>query len=142
MQKLWIILLFSLISSVAFSQNNSEKAIRDVLARQNTHWNSGNIEAFMEDYWKSDSLMFIGKNGVVYGWKATKERYLKSYPDRATMGQLRFDIQKIDFHSKKVAWVLGKWHLTRPEKGDIGGYFTLIFKQINGKWVIVSDHTS
>lgn len=114
----------------------------EVLNRQQENWNKGDIETFMQDYWKSDELKFLGKNGIVKGWQATLDRYLKSYPDRATMGQLKFDIKEVDFLSKKSAWVLGQWHLTRPEKGDVGGYFTLIFKKIDGKWVIVSDHTS
>ncbi len=112
------------------------------MARQQENWNKGDISAFMEDYWKSDDLKFIGKSGVVKGWQATKDRYFKSYPDRATMGQLKFEIEEVDFLSKKSAWVLGQWHLSRPEKGDIGGYFTLMFKKINGNWVVVSDHTS
>ena len=129
------------VASIA-QKTNERQAVLDVLAHQNKNWNEGNISAFMEDYWKSDSLMFIGSKGVVFGWKATLDRYNKSYPDLATMGKLKFDIQKTDFHSKTTCWVLGKWHLTRPEKGDIGGYFTLILKKINGKWLIVSDHTS
>lgn len=137
-----LLLLFVAISSFTLAQSTEEAAIREVLARQNKNWNDGNIEAFMEDYWKSDSLMFIGKSGVVYGWKATKERYFRNYPDRKTMGQLMFDIKKVDLHSSTTAWVLGSWQLTRPEVGDIGGYFTLIFKKINGKWLVVSDHTS
>ena len=140
MKKLFLILILSTICFQGFSQNKSEILV--VMQRQQENWNSGNIEKFMEDYWKSEELKFIGKNGVVKGWQATKDRYLKSYPDRATMGQLKFDIKEVDFHSKKSAWVLGQWHLTRPEKGDVGGYFTLIFKKINGKWLIVSDHTS
>lgn len=136
------LLLFLALSGVAHAQENAESAIRKVLERQNKNWNDGNIEAFMEDYWKSDSLMFIGKSGVVYGWKATKDRYFKSYPDRKTMGQLAFDIKEVAMHSPTTAWVLGSWKLTRPEVGDIGGYFTLIFKKINGKWLVVSDHTS
>ncbi|WP_435354495.1 YybH family protein [Emticicia sp. SJ17W-69] len=143
MKKVLLLICFIILTFVSFAQiSNERQAVLKVLARQNDHWNKGNIEAFMEDYWKSDSLMFIGSKGVVYGWKATLDRYHKSYPDSATMGTLKFDIQKTDFHSKTTCWVLGKWHLTRPEKGDIGGYFTLILKKINGKWLIVSDHTS
>jgi len=26
--------------------------------------------------------------------------------------------------------------------GDIGGYYTLLWQKIKGKWVIVCDHTS
>lgn len=143
MKKTVSMLLLAFISFSIFAQKtNDRQEVLDVLARQNKNWNEGNISAFMEDYWKSDSLMFIGSKGVVYGWKATLDRYNKSYPDRATMGTLKFDIQKTDFHSKTTCWVLGKWYLTRPEKGDIGGYFTLVLKKINGKWLIVSDHTS
>ncbi|MFN8429371.1 MAG: nuclear transport factor 2 family protein [Spirosomataceae bacterium] len=140
MGKVFLIILFVSLSFSGFAQKKSE--IMEVLNRQQENWNKGDIETFMQDYWKSDELKFIGKNGIVKGWQATLDRYLKSYPDRATMGQLKFDIKEVDFLSKKSAWVLGQWHLTRPEKGDVGGYFTLIFKKIDGKWVIVSDHTS
>ena len=140
MKKLFLFSIISLICFKSFSQSKEE--ILSVMARQQENWNSGNIENFMEDYWKSEDLKFIGKNGVVKGWQATKDRYFKSYPDRATMGQLKFDIKEVDFLTKKTAWVLGQWQLTRPEKGDVGGYFTLIFKKIGGKWLIVSDHTS
>ena len=140
MKKLFLFSIISLICFKSFSQSKEE--ILSVMARQQENWNSGNIENFMEDYWKSEDLKFIGKNGVIKGWQATKDRYFKSYPDRATMGQLKFDIKEVDFLSKKRAWVLGQWQLTRPEKGDVGGYFTLIFKKIRGKRLIVSDHTS
>jgi hypothetical protein len=94
MKKTISVIVLVLISFSTFAQKPSERqAVLDVLARQNKNWNEGNISAFMEDYWKSDSLMFIGSKGVVYGWKATLDRYNKSYPDRATMGTLKFDIQ-------------------------------------------------
>ncbi|WP_367914178.1 DUF4440 domain-containing protein [Leadbetterella sp. DM7] len=140
MRKLFLIFAALTLTFTLAAQDKS--AILDVLKRQENQWNSGNIEGFMEDYWKSPELKFIGKNGVTKGWEATKERYLRTYPDRATMGTLSFDIQEVDFHSDRAAWVLGKWALKRPEKGDTGGYFTLIFKKIENRWVIVSDHTS
>jgi ketosteroid isomerase-like protein len=140
MKKLFLLFALFTVCFNVFSQKKED--ILQVMARQQNNWNGGDIEKFMEDYLKSDELQFIGSKGIVKGWQATKERYLKSYPDRATMGQLKFDILEVDFHSKKTAWVLGKWYLTRPEKGDVGGYFTLIFKKVKGKWLIVSDHTS
>ncbi len=143
MKKTLLFICFLLLGFAGIAQTSNEREeVLKVLTRQNDNWNKGNIAAFMEDYWKSDSLMFIGSKGVIYGWKATLDRYHKSYPDRATMGTLKFDIQKIDFHAKTTCWVLGKWQLTRPEKGDISGYFTLVLKRIDGKWLIVSDHTS
>jgi hypothetical protein len=119
----------------------SEKSIRVVLSEQEKAWNIGDIEAYMQGYQKSDSLKFIGKNGIQFGWQKTLDNYHKSYPDKAAMGILRFDIVKIDVLSVSSAFVIGKWALTR-EKGNISGYFTLLFKLIDGKWVIVCDHSS
>jgi ketosteroid isomerase-like protein len=138
--KVFLILSIWGISFSSFGQKKEE--ILSIMARQEKLWNNGDIDNFMEDYWKSEDLKFVGKNGVTKGWNATKERYHKSYPDKETMGKLKFEILEIEFHSKKTAWVLGKWNLTRESKGDIGGYFTLIFKKIKGQWVITSDHTS
>jgi ketosteroid isomerase-like protein len=140
MKKLILISIISFICFNLLAQKPSE--IEEVLSRQQNYWNAGDIDNFMQDYWQSDQLQFIGKTGIVKGWQATKDRYHKNYSDRAKMGILKFDVLKIDFHSKTTAWVLGKWHLTRPQEGDIGGYFTLILKKIKGKWLIVSDHTS
>ncbi len=138
-----IFILFVFNTALTYSQSDKDKmSISNLMEKQANDWTNGNIEAFMEGYWKSDSLMFIGNNGITYSWQSTFNNYKKRYPDRATMGALKFDILKMDFHSKNTCWLLGKRHLTRPEKGDVGGYFTLVFKKINGKWLIVSDHTS
>ena len=136
--------LFALsISGQCLGQSKADdRAVRLVLDQQTVHWNNGNIDAFMEGYWKSDSLAFIGAKGPNYGWATTRDGYKTRYPDRATMGKLQFTILRLDLLASNVAFVIGKWHLTRPEKGDVGGHFTLVFKKVNGQWVIISDHTS
>ena len=108
---------------------------------QQIAWNKGDIDGFMSSYWNDDSLKFIGKNGITHGWKNTLENYKKSYPDKATMGELTFTIINVDKLSDTSCYVVGKWDLKR-EKGDVGGYYTLLWKKINGKWVIVIDYTS
>lgn len=134
--------LLLLCFQVMAQSNKNVLAIQAVLDQQVSDWNEGKIDAFMHGYWVSDSLMFVGKSGVTYGYKATYENYLKRYPDRATMGKLKFDIISLTFPSENVAFVVGKFHLTRPEKGDASGYYTLLWKKIKGKWLIVCDHTS
>jgi hypothetical protein len=64
---------------IAFSQgpNKDEVAIRQTLNRQVKDWNTGNVDDFMKGYWKSDSLLFIGKNGPKYGYNTTLENYKK-----------------------------------------------------------------
>jgi hypothetical protein len=137
------ILLFIIASfSINYGQNKDEQAILKTLDNQIEFWNKGNIEQFMVGYLASDSLMFIGSKGMTMGYQSTLDNYKKGYPDRAAMGKLKFDILRLKPMGKKHYFVVGKWHLTRPEKGDIGGHFTLIFEKIKGVWVIVADHSS
>jgi hypothetical protein len=127
---------------VAKGQKNSGATeIRKVMAMQEQAWNEGNIEKFMEGYWNSDSLTFVGKNGVTYGWKQTLANYKKGYPDKETMGKLTFTILKMEKLGAENYLVIGKWHLQRT-KDEVGGHFSLTWKKIKGKWVIISDHTS
>ncbi|OIN60500.1 DUF4440 domain-containing protein [Arsenicibacter rosenii] len=118
------------------------KAILGILSRQEGDWNAGRVESFMKGYWPSDSLTFIGKVGVTKGYQATLENYKKRYPNRASMGTLKFSILKLEFLAPDAAYVIGRWHLTRPEVGDAGGHFTLLWRKIKGEWLIVSDHSS
>lgn len=142
MKKILILLLLFISILTAFSQvSNDEKAIRDLLQKQTVAWNNGNIDEFMIGYWQSDSLMFIGKSGVTNGYQNTLNNYKKNYSDTAQMGKLIFDILKVNRLSAEYYWVLGKWFLKRSV-GDIGGHYTLLFRKIKGKWVIVADHSS
>jgi ketosteroid isomerase-like protein len=122
---------------------SSLKQIEHVLQTQQNAWNQGDIAVYMQGYWKSDSLTFIGKKGITKGWQHTLDNYKKSYPDATSMGKLSFDIITIEVLSDTHAYVVGKWHLQRAEsKGNLQGHFTLLFQKIKGTWFIVSDHSS
>lgn len=118
-------------------------AVKSVLTMQIQAWNNGDLDGYMQGYWKSDSLTFIGKKGVTKGWQQTLDNYKKSYPDKSAMGQLGFELISIEQLSQSDIYVVGKWNLTRDKKlGDLSGHFTLLLKKINSQWVIVSDHSS
>jgi hypothetical protein len=137
-----LIVLFCCVSvSISFAQSKTEQKIIQVLKTQDAEWNKGNIDGFMQTYWNSDSLMFIGKSGVTYGWKNTLNNYKKGYPDTSAMGKLDFTLIDIKKLSRKYYHVVGKWHLTRTI-GNLQGHFTLLLKKIKGKWLIIADHSS
>lgn len=131
----------ALFPAFSFAQTKSEIAIREVLQTQEKAWNNGHIESFMQGYWKNDSLMFVGKPGITYGWQKTLNNYKKGYPDTATMGKLTFTLLHLKPLSTDYYFVVGKWHLQRSI-GNVEGYFTLLFKKINGEWLIIADHSS
>ena len=132
------LLLF--IANCLVAQSTDEKIIRSTLAQQALEWNKGNLEGFMKGYWENDSLMFIENTGISYGWQKALDNYKKGYPDTASMGKLDFQLLEVKKLSDTYYFVIGKWHLARG-KGDVGGAFTLLFRKIKNKWVIVADHS-
>ncbi len=139
--KQFLLFVFCTTTFFAQAQNKDENAIRAMLSAQEAAWNTGNLEQFMIGYWQSDSLMFIGKNGPTYGYDKTLENYKKGYPDTAHMGKFTSTIVSMKRLSAKYYFVTGKWFLKRTI-GDVSGYYTLLIRKINGKWVVVADHSS
>lgn len=139
--QLFLCLLFAVFSISSFAQSKDEISIRTILQTQQNAWNSGNLETFMQGYWQNDSLMFIGKSGITYGYQKTLDNYKRGYPDTAAMGKLKFTLLQMKPLSHEYYFVVGKWHLQR-NAGNLEGHFTLLFKKINGNWCIVADHSS
>jgi ketosteroid isomerase-like protein len=140
MRKTFLILAILWIT-VSYAQKAEEGLIRNLLSQQTEAWNRGDIDGFMQTYWQSDSLMFVGKDGVTWGWHNTLERYKKSYPGKEAMGQLSFEIVQIKKLSEEYFFVVGKWILKR-NRGDLSGHYNLLIKHINGEWKIITDHSS
>src|SRR5215470_10814668 len=115
--------------------------IRTVLTSQLAAWNRGDIPAFLEGYWNSPELTFAGSDGIVRGYNGLLDRYRKSYPDKAHMGDLEFSDLEIHPLASDAALVLGHWHLKRSV-GDAGGVFSLVFHRFPVGWRIIHDHTS
>ncbi len=129
--------------NIEFTQNKKsmEADIRQIMGNQQVAWNSGNLDHFMIGYWETDSLRFVGKNGITKGYKKTLDQYKKSYPDRAAMGTLAFDIIQVDSLSFDHQFVLGKWTLFRA-KDTLSGHYSLLWEKFGNEWKIVLDHSS
>jgi ketosteroid isomerase-like protein len=136
-----IALLLSLSGFSQLTQTLAEEQIKMTMKFQESNWNRGDIEAYMEAYWKDDSLLFIGSRGPTYGWYKTLNNYKKSYPNESAMGQLHFELITLDLLSEKDAFVVGKWTLERATD-TLDGYFSLLWRKINGEWKIIADHSS
>lgn len=128
-----------------YSQNGNsdlwKEEIQSVLDTQVSAWNEGNIKGYMDGYWKSDSLIFTSGGNINRGWKATFEKYTKSYDSKEKMGILKFSNLEFYRFSPDAAWVLGHWELTRKDDHP-NGVFTLLLRKFPEGWKIVHDHTS
>lgn len=117
-------------------------AIERVLAEQAAAWNRGDLEAFMDGYWRSPDLVFTSGGNVQRGWQTTLDRYVATYgTSPETMGRLTFSDLEIHPLGDGAAWALGRWGLDNDGE-TMGGVFSLVFREIDGRWLIVHDHTS
>jgi ketosteroid isomerase-like protein len=123
------------------SDAQSIAAIQAVMDTQQVAWNRGDIDGFMQGYWASDSLRFIGKRGITFGWQSTLDNYKKSYPGTEAMGRLQFTNLSMEITGDSSAYVIGKWELFRTAD-TLSGHYSLLWKCMNGRWIIVADHSS
>ena len=136
-----LLTLLVVFVSTPNAQIDDKKAIIQVLSEQANAWNDGDIKGYMEGYWKSDSLLFTSGGNIQRGWKATLEKYKRSYDTKLKMGKLQFSDLEIYVLSPTSAWVFGRWELLRSEDHP-NGVFTLVMKKLPEGWRIVHDHTS
>ena len=121
--------------------SNEINAIKKLLTTQQACWNNGDIDGFMQGYWNSEELIFTSAtHKPAYGWKNTLERYKKSYPTKASMGEFRFEILDTELTSKETATLKGKWELIRMNDNP-NGLFWLDLEKIDENWLITKDST-
>lgn len=133
--------LFAFSSCVNQQEADDKQQILELLFQQASDWNNGDIDAYMNGYWKSDKLRFASGDRVNYGWETTLSYYKKAYPSKLEMGELVFSDIVVELINSNSAIVFGRWQLTR--KTDTPhGLFTLHFKNFSEGWKIISDHTS
>lgn len=147
---LCFVLTIFVLSSMTFAQETKSKsqsdekiisAVRAVMDAQVGAWNRGDIDGFMDGYWRSENMVFISGDSVTKGWQPTLERYKKNYNTREKMGTLTFSDLEFNVLTKTDVVVIGRWMVTK-EKENPKGRFTLIFHKMKEGWRVVHDHTS
>lgn len=120
--------------------------VAEMLHASAESWNAGDLDGFLDDYWRSEALTFSGSSGVTRGWDGVRERYLRSYwAPEAQRDSLRFEALEIMPLGQNHALALGQYVLYRPEEEDKitgTGFFSLVLWKVDGAWKIVHDHTS
>ncbi len=141
MRKL-VLFFLTLATTLPALAGSPDHAILSLLTSQTDAWNRGDLEGFMDGYLKSDELVFTSGSRVRRGWQVTHDAYAKRYgAAKETMGKLTFSNLEVHVVADEAAWVLGRWDLAGPKESS-GGIFTLVVRKIDGKWLVVHDHTS
>ena len=132
-------------ASATAAETPAVRGARAVLSAQLDAWNRGDLDGFMQGYWKSEAVRFGDGTEFRTGWQATLDRYRATYPDAATMGKLELELVEARELKPDVVYVFAKWRLTRadePADQAPHGLTTLLLERRGGRWVITRDHTS
>lgn len=126
----------------ALCQEHREE-LQQVLEKQRSAWNKGDLETFMETYSKDPGLTFFSGDTVFRGWNQTLERYrLRYQAGGKQMGQLNFSETRIEMLALDAALVTARWHLTLPGGVKKEGLTTIVCRRSQTGWRIIHDHSS
>jgi uncharacterized protein (TIGR02246 family) len=142
----------SVLSAAAHAQQNRPmsrsrrdarvvREVRAVLDAQVAAWNRGDIDGFMDGYWRSPRTVFVSGDSLTHGWQTVLDHYKKAYDSREKMGTLSFLEIDIKALGPERAIAVGRWQLARVADTP-HGRFTLILRRTPQGWRIMHDHTS
>ena len=118
------------------------QSIQQLIQTQVDCWNQGDLEGYMNGYWKSDSLQFVTENGITFGYDNVLKNYQNTWGVKQDFGMLIFKdlrIKALD-DLKLLFQVTGKWFVI-SETEENGGHFSLIVRFENRVPQIIIDHT-
>jgi len=118
--------------------------VTDVLEAQQAAWNAGDVEAFMaRGYQESPELTFLSGGDWTRGYAPVLARYRRNYVEGdRRMGRLAFADLEVEPLGRHHALARGRWALDLGGGEGPSGLFTLVLREIDGRWRIVHDHTS
>ena len=101
-------------------------------------WNAGDVDGFLDGYYDSDSVRYVGGETVIRG----KNNIVQHFRSRGATGTLSLVHFEVDFISPEDAICFGQYHVVDDEEEIHEGYFTAHVRRIGDSWKIVSDHSS
>jgi len=136
-------LLMTGFAPVAREPEDAAQAVRAILDRQVIDWNKGDLDGFLNGYWKSPKVVFQSGGQRFDGWEAMRDRYRRRYQGTGrAMGRVEFSGLEIETLGPEAALARGRWCLFMPDGTKPAGLFTVIFRKLPEGWKIVHDHTS
>ncbi|MCG8511184.1 MAG: nuclear transport factor 2 family protein [Rhodospirillales bacterium] len=114
------------------------KQIVDTLQTQARAWTDNDLDGFMIGFHRSPDLCFAHPKGITLGYETVRGWYSQSIEN----SDLRFTDLDVTVLSPDAAVVFGQFHNTMKDGNYATGLFTLLMRKIDGRWVVVHDHSS
>lgn len=104
-------------------------------------WNRGDVDGYLAGYWHSDKVRWVSEGQVSYGIDAIASTFKTRFNTPENMGQLEVTNLEIQILGESDSLVFGEWIQT-THTARHHGVFTVHVKKMDGKWRMVSDHSS
>lgn len=104
-------------------------------------WNAADLPRHVRPY--ADSATMMGSRGPVPGRDAIAGVLSRGFwREGKPLQQLRYESIVVRELGPQHALVTGRFVLTGGGQADRSGWFTLVWQQVGGQWVIIHDHSS
>jgi len=124
------------------SENNSISAIEAILNAQASAWSRGDLDGYLDHFWRDPRLYYGSVNTVVRGWDALRASYASRYGEGAQLGHLQFSNVEIELMSEDIAKVTGRFDVTDAAFPASGTYLIVLRKFAGKGWKVVSDQVT
>lgn len=116
--------------------------IAAMMARAASAWTRGDLDGFMSDYLDSSRTTYVGRTGLLRGRAAIRAAYAPRFAPGAMRDSLSFEGLEVDEVAPGIANVIAFYVLMRGDSTTARGPTSLLMERVNGRWLIVHDHSS
>ena len=132
----------TIVSSFTMPKGDAVQEVKRALEGQISAWNKGDLETAMTFYWNSPEMLWISKGGTEKGYKEVYDMFLQDFKDRSQMGVYSYEPLHIEQVSKEAVYFVFRWKIELDGKGLMGGVSSQLWKKLDGRWVVTSEHAS
>ena len=116
---------------------NPEQQIKSLLKNRVDAWNDRNLDRYMADYRKFDSLSVNIDGETKKDWQPVYDRFASQFGPE--MGTLRISNIKIDMVGDDASIVAADWNLQQSEKVT-NGRMNLVLNKVDAGWKIITEN--
>ncbi len=114
-----------------------------MMSRAAAAWNRGDLDAFVSDYLPGPGTTYIGgPNRVIRGVEAIRASYAPRFAPGVVRDSLSFQALEVDVLAPGVVNAIAFYVLSRGDSVVARGPTSLVMRRVNGRWLIVHDHSS
>jgi ketosteroid isomerase-like protein len=132
----------TIVSSFTMPKGDAVQEVKQALEGQIAAWNKGDLETAMTFYWNSPEMLWISKGGTEKGYQEVYDMFLQDFTDRSKMGVYSYEPLHIEQVSREAVFFVFRWKIELDGKRLMGGVSSQVWKKLNGRWVVTSEHAS